>query len=139
MKVGLISCTKSKHRMHAEAKKVYHKSNLFKKAFAYAEKNYDKVYIISAKHGLIEPSTVIGPYDVTVLKMSKEEKENWGREVASQIIVTIPRDSTLYFHMGVAYREAIIPKLGIKYEIEIPLAGLGIGKQLQWYNESRAN
>jgi len=57
-------------------------SPLFKKSLAYAYKlKPDAIYILSAKHHLLELDSVIEPYDVTLNKMKKNDRLNWGKKV----------------------------------------------------------
>lgn len=53
--LGLISCTKSKQNYPCNASAMYQASDLFRKAYSYATKNYDVVAILSAKYGLLLP------------------------------------------------------------------------------------
>jgi hypothetical protein len=53
--VGLVSCTKSKTDHSAPPKDLYEPSALFRKARRYCKDTHDEWYILSAKHGLLEP------------------------------------------------------------------------------------
>ena len=53
--IGLISCTKSKRDEPAPPRDLYEPSTLFQKAREYCENTYDEWYILSAKHGLLDP------------------------------------------------------------------------------------
>jgi hypothetical protein len=61
--VGLVGCAARKLQGPAPARELY-VSQLFRKASAYAEATCDRWYILSAKHGLVHPDTVLEPYDV---------------------------------------------------------------------------
>ena len=80
-KVILLSCVSKKANEKAKAKDL-DLSPLFKKSLAYAYKlKPDAIYILSAKHHLLELDSVIEPYDVTLNKMKKNDRLNWGRKV----------------------------------------------------------
>jgi len=59
-------------------------SDLFKKARTYAERS-GRWFILSALHGLLDPLTVIAPYDVTLKRMPAAKRREWGRNVRDQM------------------------------------------------------
>ena len=61
-KVILVSCVGQKLGYPAPAADLY-QSDWFKKARAYAEAEGQRWYILSAKHGLVNPSKVLTPFD----------------------------------------------------------------------------
>jgi len=130
LKIGLIACSKKKLANASEAKDLYC-SPLFKAASQYAEKNYDKWLILSAKHGLLHPYRIIEPYDLSLNDMSAKERAKWSEMVLSQIAKLGLDDEKFYVHAGKKYQG--ICKYHANYHV--PLAGLGIGQQLAWYKE----
>lgn len=140
MKIGLVSCSKSKIEFRAPARELYSKSDLFKKALEYAEKNYDKVFILSAKHGLIDPDKVIEPYEKTLKNMTSLQRTIWQIKVFDQMKeeFDFKEVDAIYFHAGKAYRDLIEYTLdNLKIKHHNPLSGLGIGKQKRWYLEKK--
>ena len=116
---------------------MYSPSNLFKKAYHYATKNYDIVAILSAKYGLLLPDDEIEPYDLTLKTMSRQQCKEWANNVFQQMKkrLDLNKIGTAYFHTGKKYRETLIPKLeltGVK--CIVPLEGLSFGQQLAWYD-----
>lgn len=74
-----LQCCKSKNNITAPAKYVYC-SNLFKQSLRYAKSlNPDSIHILSAKYGIINPDTVISPYNVTINDMTERERESLGQ------------------------------------------------------------
>lgn len=71
-KVILISCAKTKRNTPSAAKDLY-QSDLFRSMRRYAEENADTWYILSAKHGVLQPDTIIDPYEKTLNQMTKPE------------------------------------------------------------------
>jgi hypothetical protein len=113
-------------------------SNLFSKAYAYCKKNYDQVAILSAKYGLLLPDDPIDPYALTLKNMRNIEVRVWSEKVFNQMQrrLNLEEVGSMYFHAGDKYRKYLIPVLkDLGFKCEVPLLGLGIGKQLRWYNE----
>jgi len=129
-KIVLISCSSKKLPKKSKAKELY-SSDLFKKNLEYAiSLNPDKTYILSAKYGLLDLEEEIEPYNVTLNKMNKEERENWARNVIKKLKEIVDLENNkIIFLAGHKYREFLIPEIK---NYEIPLKGLGIGKQLKF-------
>ncbi|HKM13746.1 MAG TPA: hypothetical protein VJY42_02345 [Candidatus Methanomethylophilaceae archaeon] len=66
MKIGFNSCSKAKKDYTCPAREMYSESNLFRRLLEYGETICDKIFILSAKQGLIELNNVIEPYDETL-------------------------------------------------------------------------
>jgi hypothetical protein len=119
---------------------MYSASDLFRKAYAYCTKKYDKVAILSAKYGLLLPDEDVDPYDRFLNELSIEQVKEWSNMVFSQMRkkLNLHDFERVYFHAGKRYRQYLIPVLE-KMEIrcEAPLKNLGIGKQLAWYASRR--
>ena len=115
---------------------MYQASDLFKKAYSYATKNYDVVAILSAKYGLLFPDDRIEPYDLTLNDMSSHQRKKWTEQVFNQMRNRLGLQDfhKAFFHAGKKYREHLIPKLkNIGIQCEVPLEHLGIGEQMAWY------
>ena len=128
-----ISCVSKKLDHKALAQSLYI-SPLFQKNLKYAKKlNADKIFILSAKYGLLDLNDEIEPYNMTLNEMSNKEIKVW----ADNVLVTLGKVSQLdkdnfVFLAGNNYRKFLIAHLK---NYEIPLQGLGIGKQLKWLTE----
>nr|WP_227008353.1 DUF6884 domain-containing protein [Pseudarthrobacter sp. AB1] len=107
-------------------------SQLFTKASAYAEKTCDRWYILSAKHGLVHPDTVLEPYDQrlngSLAASANQEWEGRVREQLAHELNTIG-NVTLIALAGKQYRTIL---QDIPWPYEVPMRGLGIGQQLGW-------
>lgn len=135
MKIALVSCTKLKQEYSCEAKDMYLPSQLFRKARNYIEQNnYDIWFILSAKHGLLKPTDIIEPYNITLNTMKKNEIVEWSYRVYDQLC-----KFELYqvdFYAGEKYRKYLISLLEEKDIIcNIPMKRMGIGQQMQWLKE----
>ena len=132
-RIVLISCVSKKLNHKAKAKYLY-TSPLFKFNLKYAYSfNPDKIFILSAKYGLVDLDEEIEPYDLTLNKISLKEIKLW----AEKVIEKLKKSSNLQedkfvFLAGERYRKYLIPQIN---NYEIPLKGLGIGKQLKFLKE----
>lgn len=131
-----ISCVKLKRASASAAKDLYI-SPLFQGMYAYALKQKPKqIFILSAKYGLLEPGAVIEPYEKTLKKMGKQERQKWAEDVLSELRrKTDVHEDEFVFLAGREYREGILPH--IKH-YKIPMEGLKLGPQLRWLKEQAA-
>jgi len=108
-------------------------SDWFQKASAYVMRVADEWYILSAKHGLIAPDTVIGPYDETLSRMPASARRAWARRVLKDLDRVLQPGDHVVVLAGAKYRENLVdPIRAMGCSVEIPMEGLGIGKQLSW-------
>ena len=106
-------------------------STLFKYSLAYAGKlNSDKIYILSAKHGLLSLVKEIEPYNETLNDKKAHEIKEWAEKVITQIseIHDLNKDMFIFL-AGKKYRKDILPRVK---NYKIPLKGLRIGEQLKF-------
>lgn len=137
MEIGLISCTKSKKDGKSQPKELYMESQLFRKKRKYAEKHHDKWYILSAKHGLLDPEgPPIEPYEDTLSGAKIGRKREWSKKVFKEMKKKDILDDELVFHAGKDYYSCIVPLLDEEdVAYRIPTSGLGIGEKLAWYTD----
>ena len=137
MKIVLISCVSKKLSHKAKSKDLY-TSPLFKFNLKYAKSlKPDKIFILSAKYGLVSLDQELEPYDKTLNKMNKKERVVWATRVLAQLKEksNLEKDHFIFL-AGSKYRENLLPK--IKH-YEIPLEGLSIGRQLKFLKEKIEN
>ncbi len=129
-KAVLISCVSSKLDRRAKAKDLY-VSPLFKYNVKYASSlNPDKIFILSAKYGLVDLEQELEPYNETLNTMKSIQIKSWAERVVNALKKEVNLDNDeIIFLAGDKYRKYLIPH--IKH-YKIPLQGLGIGKQLQF-------
>ncbi|MDO9044997.1 MAG: hypothetical protein Q7U35_06795 [Methanobacteriaceae archaeon] len=132
-KIVLISCVSQKQEKSAQAKDLYI-SPLFKYNFKYANMlKPDNIFILSAKYGLLTLEQEIDPYDETLNNFSALEKKLWSDKVLEQLKeVSDLKNDEFIFLAGENYRKHLLPHLN---NYEIPMKGLGIGKQLGYLKE----
>lgn len=131
-RIGLVACAAAKLDHPASARDLY-TSALFRKASAFAEATCDRWYVLSAKHGLLSPDTVVEPYDVVL----GSAPHAWAERVREQLAIELrgtPR-VVLVALAGEKYRTFLRP---CQWPFEIPMRGLGIGQQLAWLSERNA-
>ncbi|XZE18768.1 DUF6884 domain-containing protein [Pirellulaceae bacterium SH449] len=149
--IALVGCSKTKsslksHTSYFTARELY-TSDLFEKRVVHVESRNLPWYILSAKSGLLKPTTPIRPYDVTFDGLSEIEAAEWHIGVANQLMTELyyefnsPKlaDVTIELHAGAKYCEplgSILTMFGIN--VVKPVSSLGIGKQLAFYKGARA-
>jgi len=112
-------------------------SPLFQMNLNYAQQFLpQEVFVLSAKYGLVRLDEEIEPYDVTLNKMSARKRRNWAARVVSQLQEHCDLENDHFVILaGQKYRQYLLPYLN---SYEVPLAGLPIGKQLQFLKEKTA-
>jgi hypothetical protein len=132
MRVALVSCVKSKRATPLPARDLY-TSPLFHGLRTYAERHADRWYILSAKHGLLDPDRVTAPYEQTLNTMGAAARRRWADRVNATLAERLPEEADLIILAGVRYREHVVPFLkGRGHTISIPLEGLSFGRQLAY-------
>jgi hypothetical protein len=128
--IVLLSCVKSKRDRPCKAAEMY-TSDLFRKMMAYAQSlSPHTIFILSAKHGLLNTDTVIDPYEQTLKRMKRAERRQWAQDIISKLQKSCNLDADTFILLaGKPYREDLVPHL--KYH-EVPMEGLAFGEQLQW-------
>jgi hypothetical protein len=132
-KIILISCVSKKLDHKARAKDLYI-SSLFKYNLDYARSlNPNQIFILSAKYGLLGLEEEIEPYDTTLNNMKVQQRREWAQKVLGQLeqIVSLGKDEFIFL-AGKKYREYLIPHIS---NYDVPMQGLGIGKQLKFLKE----
>lgn len=130
--VVLIACGKKKAGEPRPARQLY-QGHLFKKSFRYAVSlEPAAIRILSAKHHVIDPNDELEPYDLTLNGMPAAEIRVWAEEVLRQLRREFDLERDRFTVLAGAnyrrYLERHLPNL------EVPMKGLGIGKQLQFLN-----
>lgn len=127
LRIGLVACCGQKLKGSHRAADIY-QSALFKKSRAYVEKNCDMWVVLSAKHGVLWPDDVIQDYDETLNDMPSDRRATWSKMVRGQL-------------SGFSGDKMIV-LAGNRYcewtggfDVERPMAGKGIGQQIQWLTE----
>jgi hypothetical protein len=137
--VYLVACGATKADHAAPARDLY-RGDLFKRARRYVEAIGARTVatfkdgaptwaILSAKHGLLEPETIVSPYDER-LPSDWLRRRAWAGRVAQALGVAA--GDRVVFLAGRDYRDelwSMLTRAGVA--CSAPLAGLGIGHQRQ--------
>lgn len=139
--ICFLSCTKSKKSTRCKAVEMYSESDLFSKAYEYAKSlNPDHIYILSAKHHVLELDDVIEPYNLTLNDFSVEEREEWSNKVIDMLKQkNVNFNQKAYFFAGESYTEFIKDHFKNRKEV---FNGKGFGEILSFLdkkNESLKN
>jgi cytoplasmic iron level regulating protein YaaA (DUF328/UPF0246 family) len=133
MRVVLISCVAKKKDSRSPAKDMY-VSPLFKGAYQYARKlGADRIFILSAKYGLLEENDMIEPYNETLNDKPVSEVKEW----AARVLAALSKKTNLQtdefiFLAGERYRRFLI---GNMLRVSVPLKDKPIGEQLKFYKK----
>ena len=132
----MVGCVKSKRAVPAPARDLYI-SPLFMGRRRYVESTCRRWFILSALHGLVTPDEVLAPYDATLLNATSARRRAWSKRVLAALDELRGPLQGLVFeiHAGKEYRDfGLVDGLRVRgAEVEVPAAGLGIGKQLTFY------
>lgn len=102
-RTGIVGCASAKLFRPAPARELY-TSQLFPKASFYAEATCERWYILSAKHGLVHPDTVLELYDVKLGRSHRDPAKDpptvgvWNDLVIPPLreaLAGVPQPSTL--------------------------------------------
>lgn len=133
--VFLVACAAKKRTAEVTAEDLY-SSPLFRKSRAYVLwrlKDGDLWFVLSAKHGLLEPRAVIHPYNETLNAMKKPERQEWARKVMKDLGGILQPGDSVVFLAGLRYREFLEPKVSAAgCNTLVPMQGMRIGEQLRW-------
>ena len=133
--IVLISCCKEKLHYSAPAESLYQSAG-FKKSLAYAKYlKPDAIYILSAKHHVVELQQTLEWYDECLRDKSAYEIQEWSKICLSQLsnVSDIKKDKFIIL-TGKDYYSGLIGSDGIQ-NYELPLKGLQMGYRLQWFDK----
>jgi hypothetical protein len=113
-RIAIVNCSAMKMDYECEAQELYSKSYVFRAQKNFVEKNYDKWYIISAKYGIITPTTIIKPYDLSFRpsrrgngEVISEENLILLKEKINNQILDLLKDDKVDIHASMPYWKLI--------------------------------
>jgi len=131
----LLGCGKAMLDHPAPAGELYI-GPVFRARRAFAESSGLRWYILTAKHGLLDPEEMIGPYDLPLARQPVSYRRAWGEQVAEQLTVELGHLTGRRFelHAGAAFTEPLCDSLPARGAVvTTPLAGHNQGQTMQWY------
>mgnify|MGYP004512993149 CR=1 FL=1 len=105
----LVSCGRRKSSVPCQAKEMYN-SFRFQQIKTIAENLNLKWYIMSAKYGLLNPESVIEPYDMCLTQCSDEYQQKWAQCIVSKF-VGLDKNTTFAVIANDDYSRNIVPLL----------------------------
>jgi len=132
--ICLVACAKTKQREPNRAEDLYI-SPLFRKCREFATHRFCAWYILSAKHGLLEPTREVDPYEQTMKEVPRADRREWAARVFRELQQRNKGNKRVTILAGRAYREFLVPLLLENgFKVNAPLRRLPIGAQLRWLN-----
>ena len=97
----------------------------FATARAHAEHSGYPWFVLSAKHGLLDPSDVVSPYDVQIDERSASYRTAWGEWVVAQLSERVQLEGvTVEVHGGVDFAQPLRQPLSRRgASLDLPLPG----------------
>lgn len=129
-----IGCVKTKQRKICAAEELYI-SPLFRYSLQYAKTitSPDKIFILSAKYGVLRLHDIIAPYELCLNDMNEKQCKKWAENCIRQMENhNINFNEKAVFLCGEKYRKYIINNFKNN---SIPLKNIPFGKQLKFYKE----
>lgn len=125
--VVLVGCGDAKHSGVHRGRELY-SSGYFTLKRRYAEEEGDEWYILSAKHGVIEPDELIACYDKSIIDV---DPDAWAEMVIDQLGDV--SDARVIVLAGSDYLDPILSGLLRKAgRVEIPTRGMGMIDRMKW-------
>ena len=132
-RICIVSCTAHKRGKPMPAEHLY-SSHLFFRSRRYAQANYDGWLILSAKHGLVDPSRRIAPYDCKLTMLPAAERSALARRVSRQASDMFGAQNVQFTSLcGKAY-DQVLREAGLTVH-RIPEFMLPIGMKLRALGE----
>jgi len=139
---AIVGCGKAKKDEPAPAKELY-TSTYFEKKREFAEVFARRWWVLRAEHGLVEPDTVLDPYDTTVGDLDDRERYEIRRDVRDTLkrVFDGVVNARVEVLAGQDYVDLVGPVLDGEEFLnrgivpKYPLYGFGgIGEQMAWMN-----
>lgn len=137
--IGLIGCVKTKLAHRAPARDLYI-SPLFRGRRAWVERTCERWFILSGKHGLVDPASHLAPYDFDLSRISRPARRAWSEHVlvALRDCVGSLKGHAFEAHAGINYLEyglrAGLVRAGAT--VVVPMQGLLRPQQLAKYRDA---
>lgn len=141
--VALVGCGAQKRPTRSPARELY-TGPLFRGCLAegLARAGEQNTVILSAQlrpdvGGMLLLDTPVEPYDVYLPRLSKTERETWGRASALALAVRFGERVEAHVLAGAPYVNALRPHLPSTWILADPMKGLTQGGRLAWLKRQR--
>lgn len=151
--ISLVSCTAKKVDSRSPAKDLYI-SPWFQKARKWAEGLSREWFILSARHYLVHPATILDPYEYSLDDYLKDHPDlsAWVNMVVFGLLSELGlwgtpshpteypydnKNTVLVLMAGDKYRRELVPRLNqLGFAVYHPTPGMGIGEQLSYFSNT---
>jgi len=129
--LALVGCGSEKQNKSAEARLLY-TSTYFMKKRTWAE-GCHAWRILSAEHGLVNPDTILEPYDTAMSDLSEGAAQKWGKEVMEALRPELSDFEEVVVLAGSDYYAPIGDALeNTEATIHWPFEGKRLFEQMEW-------
>ena len=135
--IVLLMCGKNKHTEKAKVQDLY-TSLRFQRSMKYASTltDYSYIFLLSAKHKLIDLDTEIYPYNYSLYEMTEQEKIKWSENVMHLLnSVSNTAEDKYIFLTDEDYSKNLLSYL---VNQELPLNGISVEKHIDFFSEKLA-
>ena len=134
-RIILVGCGARKRDRASTAAALY-TGGLTRSSIAHAEQRGWRWFILSALHGLLEPSRQVAPYEH---RLARSEASAWAERICRRLERVCGHGPRVYeLHCGASYA---VPLMAARpaWSWATPLAGLQVGQRLRWYARRRVS
>lgn len=134
-RIVLLSCSSKKSSSPAKARYLYN-SYHFQLSLKYTEKvlKPDKIFILSAKHGLVGLDQHLEPYDKTLKDMNSKQRKAWAKHVLVKLEKVSDLENDEFFILaGNLYKKYLVTSLA--HVAGTHIEHLRIGMQNQFFKK----
>lgn len=139
MTLLIVSCGKVKRSRPAPAADLYI-GPLFKDARRHATERRIPWLIFSALHGLVEPTRILDPYDMSMISRitgDQADRAAYMAQLRDQLAAALAqhRADQVELHAGADYADALRAVAPPHLDIYEPMKGYEIGERRRWYKQ----
>ena len=140
--LAIISCKAGKQSYKCSVREMYWPSALFRKQVEFVENHYSSWAVLSAKYGLVFPTDIIEPYNLTLTSnhnntmimsnyesLSSSQKKEWAENIKESLLSYLNSFDQIDAYVSQAYAFALkkIPQIRL---LKVNAAGPGLFKSL---------
>lgn len=138
--IALVAARARQRGVVCQAAEQFDPSPIFRRARDYCLRAYSEWYVLSTRHGLVNPSQVIGPGERPLWSLAAEARAAWACAVACALDARQARSAeplTFVLFTSQLYAE-LLARAAPHCAFELPHSGLSFGERLRWYDERLA-
>jgi hypothetical protein len=138
--IAVVGCSKGKLSYPEGQAQFLYFSDLFHLSHRYAERFCTNWIILSAFYGVLYPTDVIQPYNLSLRDFNAKQMAEW-RARCRPVLKRLQAEEPTCFVVlaGGLYFSAVWEVEQREGHILVPMAGLGIGQRVAWLNKELAN